>query len=102
MISTKSSRTNELSKCCSTSALTVPNVLRGRCFMPSVNARRIIFEVGPRMRGGDCLNCVGGQIVTTDAQHVGLNTCSDECNFGFQEFRHGRRRVECNGKPHLA
>jgi hypothetical protein len=54
MIWTKSSRTKESSKCCSTSAFTVPNVLSGRCFMPSLN-------------GGDRLNSFGGETVTTDA-----------------------------------
>lgn len=43
MISTKSSRAKDLSKWASTSALTVPKVVRGRCFIPSVNARRMRF-----------------------------------------------------------
>ena len=41
MISTKSSRTNDGSKYSSTSALTFPKVLCGRCLLPSLNARSI-------------------------------------------------------------
>src|ERR1700736_6823810 len=41
LISTKSSRTNDGSKYSSTSALTFPKVLCGRCLLPSLNARSI-------------------------------------------------------------
>ncbi len=82
MMSTKSSRTNDGSKCSSTSAFTVPNVASGRCFMPSVKACRIrMFEIGPRMRGGHGRQRLGREIVTADAQYVGLDTGGDQSDF---------------------
>src|ERR1700742_3064618 len=42
MMSTKFSRVKVGSKCASTSSFTVPKVLCGRCFMPSLNAARML------------------------------------------------------------
>src|ERR1700751_1433215 len=36
------------------------------------------FEIGSRMCSGAGLNCVCGQIVTTDAQHISLDTRCDK------------------------
>src|SRR5262249_13671737 len=41
MMATKSSRTNDRSRCAGPSRSTVPKVVLGRCFMPSVNACRM-------------------------------------------------------------
>src|SRR5246500_5969881 len=43
-----------------------------------------VLENGSRMRSGDGLNCLCGQIVTTDAQHISLDTRCDKGDFGFQ------------------
>jgi hypothetical protein len=73
MMSTKSSRTNDGSKYLSTSALTFPKVLCGRCLLPSLNARSIRRLKSGRGGGGNGLKCLRGQRVTVDTQHVGLH-----------------------------
>ena len=64
-------------------------------------AQNPVLEIGSRMRSGDRPNCLGGQIVTTDAQHVSLDTRGDKRDFGLQELRHAGRRMQRDSKPHL-
>ena len=46
------------------------------------------LEIGAGVHRGDGGELIGREVVTTDAQHIGLDTGCHQSDFGIQEFRH--------------
>lgn len=60
------------------------------------------FEVGARVRRCHGVERLPGEIVSTDAEDVGLDACGDQRCLGVQEFGHSRCGVQCDAEPHLS
>ena len=60
------------------------------------------FEIGPRVRHGDGVARLFGEVVAADAQHVGLDSGGDKRNLGVEELGNLGRGVQCDAQPDLA
>ena len=61
--------------------------------------QNLVFEVGPRMGGGHGRQCFGREVVTADAEYVGLDTGGDQRYFRLEKFGHTGCRMQSDAEP---